>query len=130
MRKYHNKKITADGYTFDSTKEYKRFLILADAQKNGIISDLEVHPLFQLIPKQYKAVAKNLKTKTKAVLRVVERELTYTADFRYVKNGKSVVEDVKISKRMIPQEYIIKRKLMLYFHSVEIREVFKADEPV
>ena len=129
-RKYGNKKVSIKGRTFDSKKEAQRYLVLADAERCGVISNLECQPEFLLLPNQYETEIVQLKTKTKEVERLVERKMTYKADFRYVKDGKVVVEDVKISKYMLPKEFILKRKLMLYFHKVRVREVYKANEPI
>lgn len=128
--KYFNKKIKVGNLVFDSTKEYKRYLVLREASEKGDIEHLELQPTYELIPKQYKTVEKQLKTKTKLVQRLVERAVTYTADFRYTKDGKTVVEDVKINKKLIPIEYVIKRKLMLFIHGIEVRQVFDAQETI
>ena len=129
-RKYGNKKVSINGRVFDSKREAERFLVLADAERRGIISNLECQPTWELVPHQYATEIVQLKTKTKEVQRLVERKIEYTADFRYVKNGEVVVEDVKISKYMLPKEFVLKRKLMLWRHGVRIREVYKAGEPV
>lgn len=65
---------------------------------------------FELIPAQkYKG-------------QTVERPITYVADFTYVdkRTGEFIVEDTKGFKT---KEYILKRKMMLYFHGIRIREV-------
>ena len=68
-----------------------------------------------------------MKTKDKEVQRVAEREITYTADFVYEKNGEKVVEDYK----GFPNDrWPLKKAMMLYFHGVAIREVKKPTEPV
>ena len=52
--------------------------------------------------------------------KVIERECSYKADFKYEEDGKTVVEDVKGFRT---KEYIIKRKLLLYQYGIRIREV-------
>jgi len=53
--------------------------------------------------------------------RCVERACDYVADFVYMnKDGQKVVEDTKGYKT---KDYIIKRKLMLMFHGIRIREI-------
>lgn len=47
--KYHNKKVTAVGHTFDSQKEYRRYLQLMDALREGMIYDLRLQHNFTLI---------------------------------------------------------------------------------
>lgn len=122
MSKYHSKKITVDGETFDSKKEYRRYRELLLMEKAGLISDLQRQVKFLLIPTQYehfKRYGKNGKELTPGK-RVVEKECAYYADFVYTENGKDVVED---TKGVRTPEYIIKRKLMLHIHRIRIREV-------
>ena len=108
MSKYHSKKITRDGITFDSVKEYKRYQELALLERVGQVSDLQRQVKFELIPSQ------------RVNGKVVERACTYIADFVYIQNGQKVVEDTKGFKT---KDYIIKRKLMLHVHGIEIQEV-------
>lgn len=129
-RKYGNKKVSVGGMTFDSRREAERYLVLLDAERRGEISGLECQPTWELVPNQYTTETVQLKTKTKEVQRLVERKIEYTADFRYVKNGETVVEDVKISKSLLPKEFVLKRKLLLWRHGIRVREVYKAGEPV
>ena len=110
--KYRNKKIKNAYGTFDSMKEYRRFLYLSAAQKKGLISELTRQKKFTLIPSQRDVYG-----------RVVERECSYRADFCYLKNGKLIVEDVKSEITRKNHEYIIKRKLMLYIMKIKINEV-------
>lgn len=103
---------------------------MKDAEFLGVISNLKCQVTFPLIPKQCEYVDVQLKTKTKKVERVVEREMTYIADFVYEKNGKTVVEDCKISKFLIPKEFVCKRKLMLYIYGIKVRQVYSQTESV
>lgn len=129
-RKYHNKKVLYDGITFDSAKERNRYVFLKQAESNGIISDLRLQPEYALLPNQYEERIQYLKTKSKTVKRIVERAVSYRADFSYRIGENLVVEDVKISKKLLPQEYIIKRKMMLFFHGIKVRQVFDASEKI
>ena len=52
--KYHNKKVTVDGITFDSVKEARRYSELILLQRAGKIKDLRRQVKFELIPKQYR----------------------------------------------------------------------------
>lgn len=106
--KYHSRKITKDGITFDSVKEYRRFCELSLLERAGAIADLQRQVKFELIPSQ------------RIDGKVVERPCTYVADFVYQEGGKTVVEDTKGFKT---KDYIIKRKLMLHVHGIRIREV-------
>lgn len=105
--KYHSRKITKDGMTFDSVKEYRRFCELSLLERAGAIADLKRQVKFELIPSQ------------RVDGKVVERPCTYVADFVYREGGKTVAEDTKGFKT---QEYRIKKKLMLYIHGIQIRE--------
>ena len=106
--KYGNKKLTIDGEVFDSRKEYIRYRELVLLQRTGQISDLKRQVKYELIPSQ------------RVGGKVAERACTYVADFVYTENGKTVVEDTKGFRT---KDYIIKRKLMLYVHGIQIREV-------
>lgn len=105
--KYHNRKVTRDGETFDSVKEYRRFCELRLLERAGAVTDLRRQVKFELIPTQ------------RIDGKVVERACSYVADFTYMENGQQVVED---AKGMRTQEYRLKRKLMLWVHGIRIRE--------
>ncbi len=119
-RYYGTKKVEFEGITFDSAPEVDRYRILREAQKRGLISDLQLQKVFTLIPRQTEAVEVKLKTKTKIVERFCEHPVTYAADFVYIKDGKEVIEDIK---GFATEDYILKRKMMRYFGH-PIREVF------
>lgn len=121
--KYNATKITADGHTFDSKHEYQRYCELKLLERGGVISDLQMQVKFVLIPSQYEPdTVKVLKSGKEKVVKgkLIERECSYIADFVYQYNGKTVVED---SKGFRTKEYVLKRKMMLYFHGIRIREV-------
>lgn len=126
-RKYGNKKVEANGESFASKGEYNRWLFLKSAEEDGLITDLRKQVEFVLIPTQYKEEIVHLKTKDKVVQRVAEHPVTYIADFVYNKDGKIVVEDYK---GFPDEKYPIKRKMMLYFKGISIREVKKPGEPI
>lgn len=106
--KYGNRKVTADGQTFDSRKEYRRFCELRLLEKAGEVADLRRQVRFELLPTQ------------RVGGKVAERSVTYIADFTYTENGQTVVED---TKGVRTKEYILKRKMMLFFHGIVIKEV-------
>lgn len=108
MNKYHAKKVTVDGITFDSKKEARRYSELLLLERAGQITHLERQVNFELIPSQ------------KINGKVAERAVTYKADFTYYENGNYVVEDTKGIKT---KDYIIKRKLMLSVFGIRIKEV-------
>lgn len=108
--KYHNKKLIIDGLKFDSIREAKRYLILKDLENKGEIINLECQKEFVLIPRQ---VDKNNKFKF--------HPIKYICDFYYkLPSGEEIVED---SKGFRTSEYRLKKKMMYYFHNIEIKEV-------
>ena len=96
-RKYSNKKVEVDGHKFDSKKEANRYLELKLQQKTGYISNLELQPEF-ILQDSFKSGGK------------AYRAIKYIADFRYIKNGDVIIEDVKGMKT---EKYLIKKKLFL-----------------
>lgn len=125
--KYGNKKCTFQGIEFDSTLETKRWIVLKDAERRGVISDLARQVEYVLIPNQYRTEVVHLKTKDKFVDKLIERKVSYFADFVYKKGDETIVEDTKGLR--LP-DYKIKRKMMLYMRGIMIREVHKPGEPV
>lgn len=118
--KYHSKKVTVGGETFDSSKEYRRFCELKLLQRAGKISDLQRQVEFVLIPTQREPGEIGPRGGVKKG-KLLEKECTYYADFVYVNNkGEKVVED---TKGMKTEAYLIKRKLMLYVHGIRIQEI-------
>lgn len=109
MAKYGNKKVAYNGMQFDSIRERDRYIELSLLQRAGEISDLDTQVKFPLLPSQmYDG-------------KVVERPVVYIADFAYKdKAGNTVVEDAKGHRT---KDYILKRKMMLYFYGIRIREV-------
>lgn len=105
--KYGNRKIEKNGITFDSLKEYYRYCELTLLEKAGEISELKTQVRFEILPSQ------------KRDGKVVERAVHYVADFTYVENGKLIVEDTKGFRT---RDYIIKKKLMLFLHKIQILE--------
>lgn len=119
--KYGNNKITIGDNTYDSMKEYRRYLDLLLLEKAGEIEDLRRQVKFVLVPAQREpdTIGKRGGVKKGKLL---EREVAYFADFVYkdLKTGELVVED---TKGIRTTEYIIKRKLMLYVHHIKIQEI-------
>lgn len=120
--KYRNNKVVfEDGSTFDSMKEYVRYLDLLAMEKAGEIKDLRRQVKYILIPAQREpdTVGKRGGIKKGKLL---EREVAYFADFVYINivSGEEIVED---TKGIRTTEYILKRKMMLYFHHIRIHEI-------
>lgn len=101
--KYGNRKTVADGITFASAKEARRYGELKLLERAGQISELTLQPRFPL---------------TVGGLKVC----TYVADFQYrdMLLDEIVVEDVKGHKT---REYIIKSKLFRALKGFPVVEV-------
>ena len=82
MNKYRNKKIIVDDYIFDSIQESRRYKELKLLLRTGQIQDLELQPHF-LLQESFKKNGK------------IYRKIEYIADFKYIENDKTIVEDVK-----------------------------------
>lgn len=107
--KYGNKKTEIDGIVFDSKHEGQRYAELKLLERAGEIRDLMLQVPFELIPAQ------------KIAGKTVERAVKYVADFVYYdKDGNLVVED---AKGMKTDAYKLKKKMMLYFKGIAIKEV-------
>lgn len=137
--KYKAKKVTVNGITFHSQKEYRRFCELVLLERAGRIQDLQRQVKFVLIPTQYERYERYSNKTGKRLadgVRAVEKECCYVADFVYqapvskqyindeghlvfADGYETVVED---SKGIRTPEYIIKRKLMLHVHGIKIKE--------
>lgn len=108
--KFGNKTKVVDGINFQSIREAERYKQLKIAEKCGAIKNLEMQKKFVLLPAQY--IDK----------KCVEKSVSYYADFYYYDTylNEYVCEDVKGVKT---KEYILKRKMMLYFYKIRIVEV-------
>ena len=126
--KYNNKKVVYQGISFDSKKEMERYMYLLDAQRNGVITDLQRQVKFELIPAVREEYIEHLKTKDKVKTRTLQLAITYTCDFSYKKDGELVIEDVKASPKMLPKEYILKKKLLFAIHRISIKEIYKPNQ--
>lgn len=108
MSKYHARKTVIDGIKFDSKREAHRYAELKLLEHAGEIRDLVLQPEFVL----QEGFKKNGK---------VHRAIKYIADFQYIENGKTVVEDCKGVKTEV---YRIKKKLFeKRYENLEIREI-------
>lgn len=117
--KYGSKKVEYNGMVFDSKRECRRYKELEIIQQLGLISELRRQVKFVLIPAQREPDTIG-KRGGKIKGELIEREVSYIADFVYIENDKTVVED---AKGMRTPEYILKRKMMLYFYGIRIKEV-------
>jgi hypothetical protein len=104
--KYHAKKTCVDGVTFDSKREADRYLVLKGMEEDGSIEDLRRQVRYELVP-AFDVDGSHY------------RPVSYVADFVYVEDGKTVVEDVKGMRTDI---YRLKRKLFARRYGMSIKE--------
>lgn len=121
MNKYKNKKVIIDGMEFDSKKEARRWVILKELEKHRQISNLQRQVKYILIPTQREPDTVGPRGGT-VKGKILERECAYIADFSYFdeRTKEMVVED---SKGFRTADYKLKRKMMLYFHGIRVKEV-------
>lgn len=109
-RKYGSQPTVVDGIRFDSKAEARRYIQLKALQMAKEITNLQLQVSFNLLPGQDRAGRK-------------ERKVDYIRDFVYKdKDGVTIYEDVK-SGPTKTAEFILKRKMMLFFHGIVVREV-------
>jgi len=96
--KYNARRVTMDGYTFDSQAEAARYAELKLLQAAGAIAALEVHPRFELQPAFTDRAGQQW------------RPIHYEADFAYLEDGQRVIEDVKGAETQV---FRLKRKMFL-----------------
>ena len=130
--KYHNVKVKVDVHTFDSKKEYYRYLALMDALREGVIYDLRLQHNITLVEGYTKPDGERIRPQ------VYKADFTYRVNlpvpfiptsvsfedldyWRKFSNGSLIIEDVK-SKGTRTQVYINKKKLMAD-RGYHIREV-------
>lgn len=104
--KYHAKKTTVDGITFDSRNEANRYLALKGMEEDGIIGNLRRQVRYELVP-AFDVDGRHY------------RPVYYVADFVYVEDGKDVVEDVKGVRTDV---YKLKSKLFAQKYGMSIKE--------
>lgn len=129
-KKYGNKKVVIDDITFDSKVEANRYLFLKDKQKHGVISNLECHKTFELIPHQQREEIVHLKTKDKTRIRTIFLPVRFSPDFVYEYKGQTVAEDVKGSTLLVSKDFPIRKKLLYYIHHIYCHIVTKPTEPI
>lgn len=98
MNKYHARKCTIAGITFDSRKEANRYMELSLLQQAGEISNLEVHPRYEILT-GFEFQGEKI------------RKAEYEADFTYIDHGRRVIEDVKSEVTKTPL-FSLKMKLL------------------
>lgn len=110
--KYGNRKVTIDGYTFDSVKESNRYMDLKYMMLTGVIRDLEFQKKFVLDDGFRDNEGK------------WHRDFSYVCDFYYYDNEKKewIIEDVKSEATKKDKVYRIKKRFMAKY-GLKITEV-------
>jgi hypothetical protein len=108
--KYKNIKVVIDGIKFDSKKEARRYSDLKLLERAGEISELELQPEFYFF-----IDGKPLKHKEKGA-----RRIKYIADFRYTKEGETIVEDVKSPATAKDSLFRLKKALFETIYDMEL----------
>ena len=99
--KFRNKRTIVDGIEFDSKAEAARYSELKLMAQAGVISNLRVHPTYEL-QAAFKDGAGGK-----------HRAISYEGDFGYIEDGRAVVEDVKGHRTAV---FLLKEKLFRYTH--------------
>ena len=103
--------VPRDGH--DSTLEARRAAELVLMERAGVISELRMQHPFLLMAAQYGPAGE-----------LWERSATYIADYVYVRDGRTIVEDCKGCKDGTAyQNFVLKRKMLLFFHGLRVIEI-------
>lgn len=119
MTKFHAIPTTVDGIRFASRAEATRYSELRLMAAAGAITELRCHPSYTLLPK--------VRIGGETV-----RAARYTADFAYVEDGVTVVEDVKSRPTSATAAYRLRLNLWRRAHAAALdagtlvfREVYR-----
>lgn len=107
MRKYRNQPIVFEGQKFDSKRELARWLVLQGRERRGEIQRLERQVTYELAP----SVRIEGEKRARPALRL-------KVDFRYIENGKTVVDD---AKGYADTAFRIRQHLMKSVHGLDVR---------
>lgn len=107
--KYNNSKVTYQGLTFDSKKEFEYYLILKDKEKRGLVFNIKRQVPLEIQP------AFTDKSGVK------HRAITYKADFVYTDRVSGKVKYIDV-KGFRTEVYKLKKKLLAY-KNIIIEEV-------
>ena len=114
------KSVQYDNKTFGSAYEVARFITLKKMEADGLISNIQCHPKFLLLPAiEGFSVIRDLYKTSKEL-----KELSCEFDFSYTEGNKCVVEDVKADGDLLTSSakknwliepiFLVKLKLFLW----------------
>lgn len=98
--KYSATKVIYDGITFDSKREWRRYLELTEMQVQHEVSQLQLQVKYVLQEAMTGADGKKI------------RAITYKADFVYMERGHLVIEDVKSAITMKSESFRIRWRML------------------
>lgn len=107
-RKYRNEPTEIDGHRFDSKREAARYMVLKLEQAAGAISGLELQPKFPMHVTGPDGVRVEV--------------AVYISDFRYGRDGQTIIEDAKSPATRTPL-YLLKKKIVEAEYGITITEV-------
>ena len=107
--KYNNRKVTYQGLTFDSKKEFEYYLLLKDKEKRGLVFNIKRQVPLEIQP------AFTDKSGVK------HRAITYKADFVYTDRLTGTTRYIDV-KGFRTEVYKLKKKLLAY-KNIIIEEV-------
>lgn len=111
MSKYRNVKTEIDGIVFASKAEGARYQELKLLQKTGKIRGLKLQPRFVIVDGYNNGDGKRI------------RPSAYIADFQYIEDGKTIVEDVKSPASKTPLYNLKKKIFEQRYYPLVIREI-------
>lgn len=115
MAKYGNKKVIVDNIVFDSAIESRYYIYLSGLKAQGIVTGIELQPVFTL----QESFRKDGK---------LHRAITYKADYKvsYADGRKEIVDikgftttDFKIKQKMFEYKFRELRLILLTFSKID-----------
>lgn len=121
-----HKKFMYGGIQFRTKSEMERYIFLESMMDDGRISNLLVYPEIELIPR----IVEEVEVDGKKRKRVRQKAIMFRPDFTYVDNdGNKIVEEVLSEKKLKNNKYYnLKKKLLLYLHGTEVKEIKERTE--
>jgi len=104
VRKFRNRPVVIDAIRFDSQAGGEHYVWLKAEQAAGRIRELAVHPVYYLV------------VNDQPICRFVP-------DFRFVRDGQTIVEDVKSPVTAALRVYQMKKRLLAALHGLTVVEV-------
>ena len=124
MSKYKNRTCWYEGLKFDSEYERDYWIHLLREEEAGRIENLRRQVPYELIPAVWGEKVVHLKTKDKVVPVCLQKATHYYADFVYTDaDGNEVVVDTKSEYTRKLADYNLKKKMMLAFKGIAIKEI-------